>query len=57
MFWTPIITIINNIILSYYSTIFTINDLLSGGPPTYHLKMNELQQGFLEAKLSHDTKI
>ena len=57
MFWTPITTIINKIILSYYSTIFTINDLLSGGPPTYHLKMNELQQGFLEAKLSHDTKI
>lgn len=57
MFWTPIATIINNIILSYYSIIFTINDLLSNGPSTYHLKMNELQQSFLEAKLSHDTKI
>jgi len=57
MFWTPIATIINNIILSYYSIIFTLNDLLSNGPSTYHLKMNELQQSFLEAKLSHDTKI
>ena len=57
MFWNPISTILNNIILSYYSIIFRINDLLSGGPSTYHLKMNELQQGFLESKLSHDTKV
>ena len=54
MFWGPMSSIVNNIIVSYYSMIFWINDLMSGGPPKYYLKMNELQHGFLESKLNRN---
>jgi hypothetical protein len=57
MFRGPISTVVNNSIISYYSMIFWINDLMSGGPPKYHLKMNELQQGFLESKLNNNIAV